>query len=84
MICSHETEWCRNHVHCSTCSYYTESVGTAGDTYAEWVMTVDDFEDGHGEREYPHCSNCSRGVYRHDAGSWCPFCGKPMKNPMRY
>ena len=50
---------------------------------AEWVMAMDDFENGWGEREYPHCSNCNRGVYRHDAGSWCPFCGAAMKNPMR-
>ena len=50
---------------------------------AEWVMAMDDFENGWGEREYPHCSNCKKGVYRHDAGSYCPFCGKPMKNPMR-
>jgi hypothetical protein len=50
---------------------------------AEWVMSTDDFENGWGEREYPHCSNCLRGVYRHDAGSWCPFCGTSMKNPMR-
>lgn len=51
---------------------------------AEWVIATDDFENGWGEREYPHCSNCNRGVYRHDAGSWCPFCGKPMKNPMTH
>lgn len=51
---------------------------------AEWIMALDDFENGWGEREYPRCSNCNRGVYRHDAGSWCPFCGKSMKNPMRY
>ena len=50
---------------------------------AEWKMVVDDFDDGFGNREYPHCTNCSRGVYRHDAGSWCPFCGAAMKNPMR-
>lgn len=50
---------------------------------AEWIMTLDDFENGWGERNYPHCSNCGRGVYVHDAGKWCPFCGKPMKNPMR-
>ena len=50
---------------------------------AEWVMASDDFENGWGEREYPHCSKCGRGVYRHDAGSWCPFCGSAMKNPMR-
>ncbi len=50
---------------------------------AEWVMAIDDFENGWGEREYPHCSNCKRGVYRHDAGSWCPFYGADMKNPMR-
>lgn len=50
---------------------------------AEWIMAMDDFENGWGEREYPHCSNCKRGVYRHDAGSYCPFCGKTMKNPMR-
>ena len=49
---------------------------------AEWVMVIDDFENGWGERKYPHCSNCHKGVYKHDAGSWCPFCGKPMKNPM--
>lgn len=51
---------------------------------AEWVMALDDFENGWGKREYPHCSNCHRGVYRHDAGSWCPFCGAAMKNPMRW
>ena len=50
---------------------------------AEWVMTLDNFENGWGERIYPHCSSCGRGVYAHDAGNWCPFCGKPMKNPMR-
>ena len=50
---------------------------------AEWVMTLDNFENGWGERTYPHCSDCSRGVYMHDAGKWCPLCGKPMKNPMR-
>jgi hypothetical protein len=51
---------------------------------AEWVMALDDFEDGLGNRELPHCNKCHRGVYRHDAGPWCPFCGTPMKNPMRY
>ena len=49
---------------------------------AEWVMSRDDFENGWGYREYPFCSNCHRGVYRHDAGKWCPFCGKQMRNPM--
>lgn len=49
---------------------------------AEWVMSIDDFENGWGYREYPFCSNCHRGVYKHDAGKWCPFCGKTMKNPM--
>ena len=51
---------------------------------AKWVIALDDFENGWGELEYPHCSNCNRGVYRHDAGMWCPFCGKSMKNPMTY
>ena len=51
--------------------------------FAEWVMAVDDFEDGKDDRELPHCSKCNRGVYIHDAGSWCPFCGCLMKNPMR-
>lgn len=50
---------------------------------AQWNMVVDDYDDGNGEQEYPHCSNCCRGVYRHDAGSWCPFCGSAMRNPMR-
>ena len=52
--------------------------------YAEWKMILDDFDDGVGTRELPHCSNCHRGVYKHDAGSWCPFCGAEMKNPMMY
>ena len=51
---------------------------------AEWVMVVDDFDDGLGSRELPHCSKCGRGVYKHDAGSWCTFCGATMKNPMMY
>lgn len=50
---------------------------------AEWIMVMDDFDDGLGNRELPHCSSCHRGVYRHDAGSWCPFCGASMKNAMR-
>jgi len=50
---------------------------------AEWVMVIDDFEDGRGNVETPHCTNCGRGVYRHDAGSYCPFCGAVMRNPMR-
>lgn len=83
MICSHETEWCKSHVHCETCSWYKESKGLTTKIYAEWIMVVDDFEDGNGNRKYPHCSNCKRGVYKHDAGSYCPFCGEPMKNPMR-
>lgn len=28
MICKHETEWCKNHVHCETCGYYRELEGT--------------------------------------------------------
>lgn len=51
--------------------------------YAEWEMVLDDFDDGFGNKELPHCSKCHRGVYRHDAGMWCPFCGAAMKNPMR-
>ena len=51
---------------------------------AEWKMIVDDFDDGVGNRELPHCSKCGRGVYKHDAGLYCPFCGALMKNPMRY
>lgn len=51
---------------------------------AEWKMLVDDFDDNVGNRELPHCSKCSRGVYKHDAGLYCPFCGALMKNPMRY
>ena len=22
MICKHETEWCKDHIHCETCGYY--------------------------------------------------------------
>lgn len=49
----------------------------------KWIMALDDFENGWGELQYPHCFKCNRGVYRHDAGSFCPFCGTPMRNPMR-
>lgn len=52
--------------------------------FAEWKMVLDDFDDGQGNRELPHCSKCNRGVYKHDAGLYCPFCGALMKNPMRY
>ena len=51
---------------------------------AEWKMVLDDFDDGIGNRELPHCSKCGRGVYKHDAGLYCAFCGAIMKNPMRY
>ena len=51
---------------------------------AEWRMVVDDYDDGVGNRELPHCSRCGRGVYNHDAGMWCPFCGAIMKNPKRW
>ena len=50
---------------------------------AEWKMVVDDFDDGVGNRELPHCSKCGRGVYIHDAGLYCPFCGALMRNPKR-
>lgn len=50
---------------------------------AKWIIVMDNFDDGHGNQGYPHCSRCGRGVYRHDAGMWCPFCGASIKNPMR-
>lgn len=72
-------------------AYSVHPVKTLGDykiyreqDFAEWKMVLDDFDDGVGIRELPHCSKCNRGVYRHDAGLYCPFCGALMKNPMRY
>ena len=72
-------------------SYSVHPLKTLGDykiageiSAAEWTMVPDDFDDGVGIRELPHCSKCKRGVYRHDAGLYCPFCGSLMKNPMRY
>lgn len=50
---------------------------------AEWNIVLDDFDDGIGIRELPHCSKCGRGVYKHDAGLYCTFCGALMKNPMK-
>ena len=47
-----------------------------------WEMVIDDFENGWGNRLYPRCSKCYKGVYKHDAGKYCPFCGSKMKNPM--
>lgn len=61
------------------CRDFTPQIATS-----QWVMVMDDFDDDKGEREYPHCSHCGRGVYKHDAGKYCPFCGAAMKNPMRY
>lgn len=49
---------------------------------AEWKMVIDDFNDGKGNRKLPHCTHCNRGVYIHDAGNYCPFCGALMKNPI--
>ena len=46
--------------------------------HAKWVIAVDDFEDGRGEVETPHCTNCGTGVYRHDALNYCPYCGAKM------
>lgn len=44
----------------------------------KWIISIDDFDDGNGEQEYPHCPNCGRGVYKRDAGNYCPFCGTYM------
>ncbi len=72
-------------------SYSVHPMKTLGDYkiksdigFAKWNMTLDDFDDGLGNRELPHCSKCGRGVYIHDASLYCPFCGTLMKNPMRY
>jgi ribosomal protein S27AE len=72
-------------------AYSIHPVKTLGDykihreqDFAEWKMIVDDFDDGVGNRELPHCSKCGRGVYKHDAGLYCPLCGALMKNPMMY
>lgn len=46
--------------------------------HAKWVMALDDFEDGRGNVETPHCTNCGTGVYRHDAKNYCPYCGAKM------
>lgn len=62
---------------------YVPPASGKGIVCAEWKIVIDDFDDGLGNRELPHCTNCGRGVYRHDAGSWCTFCGAAMKNPMR-
>ena len=51
---------------------------------AEWKLVADDFDDGYGTRELPHCTKCGRGVYKHDAGLYCPFCGALMKNPIKH
>ena len=67
---------------CTECCPLQSTQAPAADVvevvHGEWIMAMDDFDDGHGERMLPHCSNCSRGVYRHDAGMWCPFCGAKM------
>lgn len=46
--------------------------------HAKWIVSKDDFDDGFGERDYPFCSNCHTGVYKHDAKYYCPNCGAKM------
>ena len=82
---------CKECSHYNICDYSTvidKEINCKDFTYqtaaSQWVMVMDNFDDGFGNRELPHCSNCHRGVYRHDAGRYCPFCGAPMKNPMVY
>lgn len=75
--------WCENGEGYRPAYDKLEVVNAKEITFAEWEMVVDDYDDGLGNRELPHCTNCHKGVYRHDAGSWCPFCGTAMKNPMR-
>lgn len=85
----HSTGKCSFDVWCENGESYRPSynqlkiVSAKEIVYAEWEMVVDNYDDGLGNRELPHCTNCHRGVYIHDAGSWCPFCGVAMKNPMR-
>lgn len=55
-----------------------EAVDVREVVHAKWVMALDDFEDGRGEVETPHCTNCGTGVYRHDALNYCPYCGAKM------
>lgn len=47
--------------------------------HSKWVDAIDDLEDGNGFRTYPHCKNCGRAVYRHDAGERCCRCGARMR-----
>ena len=51
--------------------------------YSMYYDNKDLGNSGLGDRELPHRSNCNKGVYNHDAGLYCPFCGALMKNPMR-
>lgn len=46
--------------------------------HAHWTISIDDFDDGFGERKYQFCSNCNTGVYKHDAKKYCPNCGAIM------
>lgn len=75
--------WCENGESYRPAYDKLKVVNTKEITFAEWKMVIDDYDDGLGNRETPHCTNCHRGVYRHDASNWCPFCGAAMKNPMR-
>lgn len=46
--------------------------------HSGWEYSFDDLDDGNGIRVYPHCYNCGRAVYRHDAGERCCRCGARM------
>lgn len=58
-----------------------KELNTSAAEDAEW-LTIDK-EDDWLPNQYVCCSNCNRNVYTDYAGSWCTFCGKTMKNPMK-
>lgn len=71
ILCEHETEWCQNHRHCTTCSYYK----TGNLTTKKYMTNADRIRNMSDEElvdfidlESPSCSE-----FCDDFGSGCYF-----------
>lgn len=67
IICKHETEFCRNHIHCETCSYYKNGNLTTKKhkTNADKIRSMTDEELAKLMDEATDYFNCDECEFRH-------------------